>query len=206
MRTLIAVALIATAGALAVSPSAIGTPPPSDPTASAPPSPSMAPPSPYPSPVVSGPGAQAVNCATIPRYGSGILPPDAGGEFVPYGVDAVTRCDTPLSTLSPVPTAAPPEVLTKDVASFVEVLNSLPPPAPDQACLRVAFPTQLSFVITFAPETKRGPLVMVVDRNCAALVITDTMSSTMSSRVRSYATLDPMRIFEQLYAAQPVTP
>jgi hypothetical protein len=202
MRTLIAVALIATAGALAVSPSAIGVPPPFDPAASAPPSPSMEPPSPYPSPVVSGPGAQAVNCATVPRSGSGILPPDAGGEFVPYGVNAVTRCDTPLSTLSPQPTVAPPEVLTKDVASFAQVLNSLPPPEPDQACLRVAFPTQLSFVITFAPQTERRPLVMVVDRNCAALVITENMSS----RVRSYATLDPMRIFEQLYAAQPVTP
>ncbi|WP_426504216.1 hypothetical protein ACPPVO_42355 [Dactylosporangium sp. McL0621] len=157
----------------------------------------MAPPSAYPSPVVSGPGAQAVDCAAIPRYDSGILPADAGGEFVPYGADAITRCDTPV--LTPAPTVAPPEVLTRGVGSFVQLLNSLPAPQPDQACLRVALPTQLSFVVTFEPRTQRPPLVVVGDRNCAALVVGDTVGG----RVRSYASLDPMPIFEELYAAQP---
>ncbi|WP_433076399.1 hypothetical protein ACQP1P_31685 [Dactylosporangium sp. CA-052675] len=195
MRTRTVIAVVAGAAllvGLAAMRSAVGLPPPIDPSAS----PSMAPASVYPSPVVSGPGAQAVDCSAIPRYGTGVLPADAGGEFIPYGANAITRCDTPMTT--PAPTVAPPEVLTEGVDSFVRLLNSLPAPQPDQACLRVAFPTQLSYVITFEPATRKRPLVMVVDRNCAALVITDNLSS----RVRSYAQLDPMPLFEQLFAAQ----
>jgi hypothetical protein len=196
MRTklaIILVAAVAVVGAAAVAAGqAVGLPPPVDPSAS----PSMEPPSAYPSPVVSGPGSQAVDCATIPRYDAGILPADAGGEFVPYGANTVTRCDTALQT--PSPTTAPPQVLTRDLASFVQVLNSLPAPQTNQACLRIAFPTQLSFVITFEPGTRRRPMVVVVDRNCAALVVSDYTAT----RVRSYATLDPMPIFDKLYAAQ----
>ncbi|MFB9409993.1 hypothetical protein [Dactylosporangium matsuzakiense] len=199
MRTRIMLALVAAGTAAGLtfiaSQSAIGLPPPLHPSAS----PSMEPPSAYPSPVVSGPGAQAVDCATIPRLSSGALPQDAGGEFIAYGADTVTRCDTLLQT--PGPTVAPPEVLhrAEAVTSFVRLLNSLPAPPADQACLRVAFTDQLSFVVTFAPPTRKRPLIVVVDRNCAALLVTENFAT----RVRSYASLDPMPLFEQLYRAQP---
>ncbi|MFI5915257.1 hypothetical protein [Dactylosporangium sp. NPDC051541] len=199
MRTSITLTLVAAATAAGLTfvaaRSAVGLPPPLNPSAS----PSMEPPAAYPSPVVSGPGAQAVDCATIPRLGSGVLPQDAGGEFVAYGADTITRCDTLLET--PGPAVAPPEVLhrAESVAAFVQLLNTLPAPQTDQACLRVAFTDQLSFVVTFAPETRRRPLVIVVDRNCAALLVTENLAT----RVRSYATLDPMPLFEQLYRDQP---
>jgi hypothetical protein len=160
---------------------------------SVPPSPSMAPPSPYPSPVVSGPGAQAVNCTAVNTHATGLPPVDTPGELVPFGANAVTRCDTPLGSTAP--TVAPPRVLTANVDAFVRLLNTLPAAPADQACLRVAFATQLSFVFTFDPPTRRPPLVVVVDRNCAALVTAE--------RVRSYATLDPMPVFDKLWAAQP---
>ncbi|WP_433045468.1 hypothetical protein [Dactylosporangium sp. CS-033363] len=200
MRTKLAIILVAAVAVIGVAAvaarQAVGLPPPIDPSAS----PSMEPPSAYPSPVVSGPGSQAVDCSTIPRYDTGILPADSGGEFVPYGANTVTRCDTAFET--PSPTTAPPEVLTRDLESFTQLLNSLPAPETNQACLRIAFPTQLSFVITFEPRTQRRPLVIVVDRNCAALVVSDYTAT----RVRSYATLDPMPIFEQLYQAQSASP
>ncbi|MGI5242891.1 hypothetical protein [Dactylosporangium sp. CA-139066] len=172
---------------------------------SADPSPSMTPPSPYPSPVVSGPGALVVDCAAILRYNVGGPFGDTPGDLVPFGAKTVTRCDTALdapsagSAARPRPTLAPPEALTTNVDSFVQLLNTLPSVAPDQACLHIAFPTQLSFVFIFDPAAERWPLVVVVDRNCAALVANDGADT----RARSYATLDPMPIFEKLFAAQP---
>jgi hypothetical protein len=160
----------------------------------------MAAPSPYPSPVVSGPGAQAVDCAALPRYDVGLLPADTPGDLVPFGATSVTRCDTaftaPSGRAAPTPSLAPPQVLTGDAGAFAQLLNTLPAAAADQACLHIAFPSQLSFVFTAA---RRRPLVVVVDRNCAALVATDGVEA----RVRSYASLDPMPVFDKLFAAQP---
>ncbi|WP_432973173.1 hypothetical protein [Dactylosporangium sp. CA-233914] len=50
-------------------------------------------------------------------------------------------------------------------------------------------------MVTFDPATRRRPLVVVIDRNCAALHVTENLAS--------YASLDPMPIFEKLVAAQP---
>ncbi|GAA2383848.1 hypothetical protein [Dactylosporangium salmoneum] len=163
------------------------------------PSPSMAPPPAYPSPVVTGPGSQAVNCAAIPNATTGQPLSDSPGDLVPAGVVAVTRCDTPLTT--PPPTVAPPEVLTEHVDSFVRLLNTLPAVPAGQACFHIAFPTQLSFVFSFDPSLRRPPQVLVVDRGCAALVT--TTADGITTRARSYAQLDPMPIFDKLWAAQP---
>jgi hypothetical protein len=179
---------------LSASPSAA---PSGSPSAAPSGSPSAAPsgsPSVAPSPSGSGPVAAAVDCAAVPRYETGLLPADTPGDLVPAGAATVTRCETAL-TPSP-PALAPPAVVTAGAADFARLLNALPAATAGQACLRVAFATQVSFVFTFDPATRRDPQVVVVDRNCAALVTVDGYAS----RARSYATLDPMPVFELLLA------
>jgi hypothetical protein len=161
----------------------------------------MATPSAGASPSASGAAWAAVNCAEVRlRVGGGPLT-DAGGPLVPPGATTVTRCETPLATTrralrSPTAAAVPaPKVLTTGVDRFTAILNALPPVPPEQACLPITLPVQLSLVFTL-PEQQ--PLVVVVDPACSALIAGD--------RARSYATLNPLPVFDALYAAQPTQP
>lgn len=170
-------------------------------------SPSMVPPSPGASPFASGAAWTAVNCAEVPLRVGGVVPTDAGGPLVPPGATTVTRCETPLSTprpgrrpgsgTTPPPAtgAAVPRVLTTGVERFTAVLNALPSLPVDQACLPITLPVQLSLVFTYRQQP---PLVVLVDPTCSALIAGD--------RARSYTMLNPLPVFDALYAAQPTPP
>ncbi|MEV0128931.1 hypothetical protein AB0H83_10735 [Dactylosporangium sp. NPDC050688] len=162
-------------------------------------SPSMAPPSP-------GAVWTAVNCAEVPLRAGGLVPTDAGGPLVPPGATTVTRCETPLATTrpgrpgsgtTPAPGtgAAVPRVLTTGVDRFTAVLNALPSLPVDQACLPITLPVQLSLVFTYP---RQPPLAVLVDPACSALIAGD--------RARSYTMLNPLPVFDSLYAAQPTPP
>ncbi|MDG6108870.1 hypothetical protein Daura_36595 [Dactylosporangium aurantiacum] len=177
-------------------------------------SPSMAPPSPGASPFASGAAWSAVNCAEVPLRVGGLVPTDAGGLLVPPGATTVTRCETPLAATRPgrpapgtttppgTGTAAPPgtgaavpRVLTTGVDRLTAVLNALPPVAADQACLPITWPVQLSLVFTYQGQP---PVAVLVDPTCSALIAGD--------RARSSTTLNPLPVFDALYAAQPAPP
>ncbi|GAB3851690.1 hypothetical protein ACFPIJ_53370 [Dactylosporangium cerinum] len=166
---------------------------------SAMPSPSMATPSAAASPFASGAVWATVNCAEVRiRVGGGAPPTDAGGPLVPSGATTVTRCETPLASGGPGRSAAAvaaPKVLTTGVDQLAAVLNALPAVPADQACLPITLPVQLSLVFTL-PEQQ--PLAVIVDPTCSALIAGD--------RARSYTTLNPLPVFDSLYAAQPTSP
>ncbi|MFC4043557.1 hypothetical protein ACFO1B_34475 [Dactylosporangium siamense] len=110
----------------------------------------------------------------------------------------MTRCETPLATGRPGRSAtavAAPKVLTTGVDQLAAVLNALPAVPADQACLPITLPVQLSLVFTL-PEQQ--PLVVIVDPTCSALIAGD--------RARSYTALNPLPVFDSLYAAQPTSP
>lgn len=156
-------------------------------------SPSMATPSAGASPFASGAVWATVNCAEVRIRFSGGTPTDAGGDLVPPGATSVTRCETPLSTVgAPLRALAAPKVLTSGVDRFTAVLNALPPVPADQACLPITLPVQVSLVFTLPEQL---PLAVVVDPTCSAL--------TAGDRARSYATLNPLPVFDALFGAQP---
>lgn len=164
------------------------------------PSPSMPAPSAGESPFASGAAWAAVNCAEVRLRIAGGAPTDAGGPLVPVGATTVTRCETPLATPRPglagrTPAAtrvAPPRVLTTGVDRFAAVLNALPPVPADQACLPITMPIQVSLVFTFP---SRQPMPVIVDPTCSALIADD--------RARSYTALNPLLVFDTLFATQP---
>jgi hypothetical protein len=148
------------------------------------------------SPVPSGSAVwSAVNCAEVRIRFAGGPPTDAGGPLVPFGATSVTRCETPLTTAGTDGTGsavALPKVLTTGVDRVTAILNALPTIPADQACLPITMPVQVSLVFTL-PE--QFPLAVIVDPTCSALIAGD--------RARSYTMLNPLTVFDALYAAQP---
>lgn len=116
--------------------------------------------------IPSPPTLDTMNCPTAwPQPGIGSS--DRPGPLVPAdGAVAVTLCELPAASLAapPAAAAAVPRILKLRPGELVAAMNALPTPAHlDDSCALIAFPENLSLVVSYAD---RDPFAVLLDRNC----------------------------------------
>ncbi|MFG2044017.1 hypothetical protein [Dactylosporangium sp. NPDC048998] len=109
------------------------------------------------------PELDAAHCPVAWPVG-GVGAADRPGPLVPAdGVVSVTLCELPGAMPSWIE-PAPPRVLTARAGEVIAAMNALPSAADgNRACTFVAFPTEMSLVVSYAG---RAPVAVLLDRNC----------------------------------------